>query len=116
MRGPSSFRGANVWANRVSLSRAAFTSSLPLADGPVLSALTFNCRAAHGRAPPWTSELMVACIGTGLRGFKYRVSEALTLSTYHASVDLVMDRVRERKAEGSGIGGAVVPYRPFAAA
>jgi hypothetical protein len=47
--------GADVWANRVSLSRAAFTSSQPLADGPVLSTLPLNCRVAHGRAPPCTS-------------------------------------------------------------
>jgi hypothetical protein len=44
------------------------------------------------------------------------VAEALTLSTYRASVDLIMDRVRERKAEGRKIGGAVVPPRPFTAA
>jgi hypothetical protein len=44
------------------------------------------------------------------------LAEALTLSTYHASVDLVVDRVRERKVEGRKIGGTVVPSRPFAAA
>jgi hypothetical protein len=82
----------------------------------VLSTLTFNCHVAHGGAPPWTLELMVAWIGTGLRGFKYRVAEALILSTYRAFVDLVVDRVRERKVEGSMIGGAAVPSRPFAAA
>ena len=60
--------------------------------------------------------LIVACTRTGLRGFKYRVAEALTLSTYRASVDLVVDRVREREAEGHGIGGAAMPSRPFAAA
>ena len=41
----------------------------------------------------------------GPRGFKYPLAEALTLSTYRASVDLIMDRVRERKAEGRKIGG-----------
>jgi hypothetical protein len=83
-------------APRVSLSHAAFTISLPLADGPELSALAFNRHAAHGGAPLWTSELMVACTWTGLRGFKYRVAEALILSTYCASIDLVVDRVREK--------------------
>jgi hypothetical protein len=49
--------------------------------------------------------LIVACTRTGLRGFKYRVAEALTLSTYRASVDLVVDRVREReKQRDTGLG------------
>jgi hypothetical protein len=116
---PCLSRDADEWANqvsrahaaltgerapRVSLSHAAFTISLPLADGPELSALAFNRHAAHGGAPLWTSELMVACTWTDLWGFKYRVAEALTLSTYRASIDLVVDRVRERKAEEARLG------------
>jgi hypothetical protein len=71
----------------------------PLTCGPVLSALTFNCRAAHGGASPGVLELFAECAWCGLGGFKCEGTEAWTLSFHHAAVDLVVKRFERERAE-----------------